>query len=601
MALILKDRVKETSSTTGTGTLDLDGAVAGFEGFVSSVGNGNICYYAIQDGDGIAWEVGVGTITDAAPDTLARNTILASSNADSVVTLSAGTHTVFLTYPAEKSVYRNLNDQVVLTASGVIFSDATVQTTAPVDTTYTASTGISLNGNAFSLDPNDDLTLKYIQLTSSNILIGSDTESSNDRGNIATVMLGRFAGNLGKDNIQVSMLGPTAGYNSSGNANSIFLGFQAGIEASGGYQNTYIGQRAGRNTTGSHNLEIINSGLPEMSILGNESHKIHIQNVIAGSWESRRLAIGDVGASHLNPNASLEVVSQNVGDTGLYVHNVVVAQTGIILPANTPVVTTNKLYNVGGTLYFNGNAVDTDTNTTYSAGDGLSLATTTFSVDGTVSRSGGNISQFINNSGYLNTHPSITAASSSNNSGRTYIQDVLVDSNGHVTGLATATETVTDTNTTYTAGSGLQLASTTFNVEDDYLRNDASDTTTGTITAGGFSTTGVITVGQAFKSNNKSNSDGGTVTFDLDVSNFHTVTIAGNRTLALSNADPGQKFAIRLQQDATGGRTVTWFSTIKWPDGVAPTLSSTGNKADLFGFVCTSAGQYDGFGIGYNL
>jgi hypothetical protein len=128
--LVLRDRVKETSTTSGAGTLDLSGAVTGFEGFVSAVGNGNLCYYAVQDADGIAWEVGVGTVTDAATDTLSRTTILASSNTDSIVTLSAGTHTVFLTYPAEKSAYRNLNDQLVLTASGVIFNDSTVQTTA---------------------------------------------------------------------------------------------------------------------------------------------------------------------------------------------------------------------------------------------------------------------------------------------------------------------------------------------------------------------------------------------------------------------------------------------------------------------------------------
>lgn len=130
MALILKDRVKETSTTAGTGTVDLDGASAGFEGFVSAVGDTNLCYYAIQDADGSAWEVGVGTVTDASPDTLSRDTVLESSNSDSLVALSAGTHSVFLTYPAGKSVYRNLNDQVVLTGSGLIFSDSTVQTTA---------------------------------------------------------------------------------------------------------------------------------------------------------------------------------------------------------------------------------------------------------------------------------------------------------------------------------------------------------------------------------------------------------------------------------------------------------------------------------------
>jgi hypothetical protein len=94
--------------------------------------------------------------------------------------------------------------------------------------------------------------------------------------------------------------------------------------------------------------------------------------------------------------------------------------------------------------------------------------------------------------------------------------------------------------------------------------------------------------------------DGATVTFDLSTS-LHTVTLGGNRTLALSNETVGQTFVIRLVQDGTGSRTVTWFTTIKWAGGVAPTLTTTLNKTDVFGFICTSAGNYDGFVIGQNL
>jgi hypothetical protein len=105
----------------------------------------------------------------------------------------------------------------------------------------------------------------------------------------------------------------------------------------------------------------------------------------------------------------------------------------------------------------------------------------------------------------------------------------------------------------------------------------------------------------AIKQNLVTSSDGATVTFDLDTSNSFTVTLGGNRTLALSNGDNGQCFVIRLVQDGTGSRTVTWFSTIKWADGVTPTLTTTGGKADVFGFIQTSSGAYDGFIIGQNL
>ena len=104
-----------------------------------------------------------------------------------------------------------------------------------------------------------------------------------------------------------------------------------------------------------------------------------------------------------------------------------------------------------------------------------------------------------------------------------------------------------------------------------------------------------------FKTPIESNTDGATITFDMDEANTHTVTLGGNRTLALSNVDVGQKFIIRLVQDGTGSRTVTWFTTIKWPGNLEPTLTETVNKTDVFGFICTATNQYDGYVIGYNL
>jgi hypothetical protein len=97
------------------------------------------------------------------------------------------------------------------------------------------------------------------------------------------------------------------------------------------------------------------------------------------------------------------------------------------------------------------------------------------------------------------------------------------------------------------------------------------------------------------------NSDGATITFDLNAGNVHTVTLGGNRILALSNPSTGQYFSIELTQDGTGSRTVTWFSTIRWIDGVAPTLTTTAAKRDTFVFRCTGTGTYDGYIAGQNL
>ena len=95
--------------------------------------------------------------------------------------------------------------------------------------------------------------------------------------------------------------------------------------------------------------------------------------------------------------------------------------------------------------------------------------------------------------------------------------------------------------------------------------------------------------------------DAATITFDLSLGNRHQTTLGGNRTLALSNAKTGQIFYIKLIQDATGSRTVTWFAGISWPATTAPTLTTTINKADVFIFICTGTNTYDGFTVGLNL
>ena len=114
MAFVVNDRVKETSTTTGTGTLSLAGAVSGFQTFVAGIGNSNVTYYAIVNDSGTEFEIGIGTVTDASPDTLSRTTILESSNSDSAVNFSSGTKTVFCTLPASKAVFEDADGHVSL-------------------------------------------------------------------------------------------------------------------------------------------------------------------------------------------------------------------------------------------------------------------------------------------------------------------------------------------------------------------------------------------------------------------------------------------------------------------------------------------------------
>lgn len=119
MALVVFDRVKETSNTVNTGTLVLDGAQTGYQSF-AVVGNGNQTYYTIAGQTSSEWEVGIGTYYSG-NSSLSRDVILASSNANATVALLSGQKDVFITYPAEKATYTNNSPTsgYVLTANGV--------------------------------------------------------------------------------------------------------------------------------------------------------------------------------------------------------------------------------------------------------------------------------------------------------------------------------------------------------------------------------------------------------------------------------------------------------------------------------------------------
>jgi len=137
MALVVKDRVKSSTTTTGTGTITLGAAAAGFQAF-SVIGNGNTTYYVIVDSVNNTWEVGLGTYT-AAGTTLSRDVVLESSNSGSLVNFAAGSKDVFVAYPAEQAVFTDVEQ--VLTNKTVTDSTFFIQDDA--DTTKKAQFQLS--------------------------------------------------------------------------------------------------------------------------------------------------------------------------------------------------------------------------------------------------------------------------------------------------------------------------------------------------------------------------------------------------------------------------------------------------------------------------
>ena len=125
MAFVLADRVKETTTTTGTGTVTLAGAVSGFQSF-AAIGNANTTYYTIAAGT--EWEVGLGTYTSSGT-TLSRDVVYSSSNSNAAVNFSAGTKNVWVDYPAARAVYYNGSGTVSLSGGAVTASTPVIEYT----------------------------------------------------------------------------------------------------------------------------------------------------------------------------------------------------------------------------------------------------------------------------------------------------------------------------------------------------------------------------------------------------------------------------------------------------------------------------------------
>jgi hypothetical protein len=164
MPLVLKDRVRETTTTTSTGAYTLGGAQTGYQSF-AVVGDGNTTYYTVTDGTD--WEVGIGTYT-ASGTTLSRDTILASSNSGNAVSWGAGSKDVFLTYPAERAVYNNSTSTNALAIGRGNFADIPVATgggSIALGSAYASGT------NSFAAI-NDDVSGTYGALGDNAVAIG---------------------------------------------------------------------------------------------------------------------------------------------------------------------------------------------------------------------------------------------------------------------------------------------------------------------------------------------------------------------------------------------------------------------------------------------
>ena len=180
MALVINDRVKETTTTTGTGAVSLAGAVTGFETFAAGVGNSNTTYYCIAHQDQAEFEVGLGTLDGDSSD-LTRTTVISSSNSDSAVDFSAGTKDVFCTVPASKLIFEDADNDVTIGRNLTVTGDLTI--TGDDLTMNTNTSGAALIGDGTNFNPvaiSGDITIGTTGTAAigSGVIVNADINSS---------------------------------------------------------------------------------------------------------------------------------------------------------------------------------------------------------------------------------------------------------------------------------------------------------------------------------------------------------------------------------------------------------------------------------------
>jgi len=299
MALVINNRVRETTATTGTGAVTFAGAVDGFQTFAAGIGNSNTTYYAISLNTANEWEVGLGTL-NADSSTLTRTTVLESSNSDSAVDFAAGSKEIFCTLPSEKAVYLDASDNQVGGFASLV-ADTTPQLGGDLDVNGNAIVSVSDGAIAINANGTGTVTMTTNSVTGdvipgklegtdfdNSLLVGHATTGSGDSqsdtgvgiealdalttgghntgvgyraGTAVTTAsnctaLGSTALNTNKTGSGNTAVGMSSLYDATGASNTA-LGYDSGDNVAAGTYNLCLGRDAGQNiTSGSGNIMI---------------------------------------------------------------------------------------------------------------------------------------------------------------------------------------------------------------------------------------------------------------------------------------------------------------------------------------------------------
>jgi hypothetical protein len=334
MALVLKDRVKETSVITGTGSATLLGAAIGYQSFNTAIPTGSTVYYCIAGQGSNEWEVGLGTFT--APDTLSRDTIYESSAGGAKVTFTAGTKDVFVTYPAERAIYEEPNGETLIDGGPITVLGSGVTVVPSFDAELGKFVGnVDLFAQIYNINQNDGSNAS------------ADFVVYNNLSNGVTFFADAGINSENYSSVDYPIFTPNSGYffsygDGGANTSTLFLGsgdgdvriFAGGLESN----NTVVtfGEDRSSNFTGNTSV----AGTFSANGVSNFSTFVY-----SGA---------NVAAAANNTVLTTKAYVDDVVSAGVHFHEPVVYATATVLP-NSPTYN-NGTDGVGATLTANANA-----------------------------------------------------------------------------------------------------------------------------------------------------------------------------------------------------------------------------------------------------